>query len=81
MSYSPSQHHYFICSEQNQKHVQYIIQCPTGYQGINDLQVPETKPNNDKPCGLRDCKIRACCVPWPGVLKGVPNRGVDCSVS
>ena len=32
-------------------------------------------------CGLRGCKNRAHFVYWPDVAKGIPNQGVDCSVS
>ena len=33
------------------------------------------------PCGLQGCKNRAHSVSWPEVVKGVPNKGVDCFVS
>ena len=38
-------------------------------------------PTVDFTRGLRDCKNRAYSVSWPEVVKGVPNKGVDCFVS
>ena len=33
------------------------------------------------PCGLQACKTRTRSICWPEVVKGVPDQGLDCSVS